>query len=93
MNRDDIADARRRIGVVHQDCQFLDHLSVADNVALPLMVSGAICWREGANLEELINWVGLSAAPPPAARAVGRGTPARRAGPRGHHVARRDPCR
>lgn len=61
MERDDIADARRRIGVVHQDCQFLDHLSVADNISLPLMVSGRDLLGESANLKELIGWVGLKA--------------------------------
>ena len=61
MDRDDIAMARRRIGVVHQDCQFLDHLSVSDNIALPLMVSGRDLLAEGANLKELTNWVGLKA--------------------------------
>ena len=61
MTRDDIADARRRIGVVHQDCQFLDHMSVSDNIALPLMVSGRDLLAEGANLKELTSWVGLSA--------------------------------
>ena len=61
MERDDIADARRRIGVVHQDCQFLDHLTVADNISLPLMVSGRDLLGESANLKELIGWVGLKA--------------------------------
>ena len=37
MGRDDLALLRRRVGVVHQDCQFLDHLSLAENVALPLV--------------------------------------------------------
>lgn len=59
MARDDIALARRRIGVVHQDCQFLDHLSVSDNIALPLMVSGRDLLAEDANLSELVGWVGL----------------------------------
>ena len=59
MGRDDIAMVRRRVGVVHQDCQFLDHLSVSDNIALPLMVSGQDLLREDANLKELIGWVGL----------------------------------
>jgi cell division transport system ATP-binding protein len=59
MGRDDIATVRRRIGVVHQDCQFLDHLSVEDNIALPLSVSGRDLLAEGANLKELIGWVGL----------------------------------
>lgn len=59
MDRDTVALMRRRIGVVHQDCQFLDHLSLAENIALPLTVSG----REGeaaANLGDLLAWVGLT---------------------------------
>ncbi|KQI71577.1 cell division protein FtsE [Loktanella sp. 5RATIMAR09] len=58
LNRDEVAMSRRRIGVVHQDCQFLDHLSIAENIALPLTVSGR--GHEAAqNLHELLNWVGL----------------------------------
>jgi len=59
LERDDVALMRRRIGVVHQDCQFLDHLSVADNIALPLAVSGRDTLNEVANLRELMGWVGL----------------------------------
>ncbi|QTN36641.1 cell division ATP-binding protein FtsE [Cognatishimia activa] len=59
MNRDEAAVMRRRIGVVHQDCQFLDHLPVADNVALPLTVSGRDSLEQVSNLKELLNWVGL----------------------------------
>lgn len=58
MTRDDIARARRRIGVVHQDCQFLDHLPVSQNVALPLEVAGRP--ENPADLEELLAWVGLA---------------------------------
>jgi cell division transport system ATP-binding protein len=57
MSRDAVAQARQRIGVVHQDCQFLDHLSLAENVALPLSVSGRPV--DGAELMELLAWVGL----------------------------------
>lgn len=68
MDRDAIALMRRRIGVVHQDCQFLDHLSVSENIALPLTVSGRDVAREQTNLKELMHWVGLtnraSARPP-----------------------------
>ncbi len=60
MTRDDIAVARRRIGVVHQDCQFLDHLTVSGNIALPLMVSDRDMLAEDANLRELMGWVGLT---------------------------------
>ncbi len=59
MERDDIAMARRRIGVVHQDCQFLDHMNVSDNIALPLVVSGRDLLSQSANLSELMTWVGL----------------------------------
>lgn len=57
LSRDDIARTRRRIGVVHQDVQFLDHLPIAANVTLPLMVSG----RQGnpQDLTDLLGWVGL----------------------------------
>lgn len=58
MSRDQIALSRRRIGVVHQDCQFLDHLSIAENVALPLTVAGR-GGEIGTNLTELLAWVGL----------------------------------
>ncbi len=59
MDRDRIAMNRRRIGVVHQDCQFLDHLPIAENVALPLTVAGRGDEAD-AYLDELLAWVGLS---------------------------------
>ncbi|MFQ1699465.1 cell division ATP-binding protein FtsE [Loktanella agnita] len=58
LNRDAVAIARRRIGVVHQDCQFLDHLSIAENIALPLTVSNRGD-ETMDNLKELLSWVGL----------------------------------
>lgn len=57
IGRDGLADIRRRIGVIHQDCQFLDHLSVAENVALPFLVSGRPVPKD--DLKELLTWVGL----------------------------------
>lgn len=57
MGRDDIAAMRRKVGVVHQDCQFLDHIPVAANVALPLTVSGKE--PDVADLQDLLGWVGL----------------------------------
>ena len=58
MSRDDIAHARRRIGVVHQDCQFLDHLPLAKNISLPLEVSRKN--NDAENLSALLNWVDLA---------------------------------
>ncbi len=60
LDRDGVALARRRIGVVHQDCAFLDHLSIAENIALPLTVADRTA-EAAQNLPELLNWVGLSA--------------------------------
>jgi cell division transport system ATP-binding protein len=59
LSRDDVAMMRRRIGVVQQDCQFLDHLPLAANVTLPLTVAG----RSGdpRDLTDLLAWVGLGA--------------------------------
>ena len=59
LDRDQMALLRRRVGVVHQDCQFLDHMTLAENVALPLMVSGRAESEEQDNLTELLSWVGL----------------------------------
>lgn len=55
--RDDVAMTRRRIGVVHQDCQFLDHLPLAANVTLPLTVAGR--GGDPRDLSDLLEWVGL----------------------------------
>jgi len=59
LSRDKIAQLRRRIGVVHQDCQFLDHLSVAENIALPFIVAGRDPLDHSDELNDLIRWVGL----------------------------------
>ena len=60
LDRDDVAMVRRKVGVVHQDVQFLDHLPAADNIALPLTVSGRGADAGGADLAELMAWVGLT---------------------------------
>lgn len=60
LNRDRIARTRQRIGVVHQDCEFLDHLPIAENIALPLTVAGRDMTQSAANLRELMAWVGLT---------------------------------
>jgi cell division transport system ATP-binding protein len=46
------------MGIVHQDCQFLDHLPLAANVLLPLSVSGKDTVPN--DLTDLLSWVGLS---------------------------------
>ncbi|MEZ5724123.1 MAG: ATP-binding cassette domain-containing protein [Paracoccaceae bacterium] len=58
LSRDGIAMLRRKIGVLHQDAQFLDHLPVAENVALPLTVAGQPIDMQA--LKELLGWVGMT---------------------------------
>jgi cell division transport system ATP-binding protein len=60
LDRDDIAIVRRRVGVVHQNVQFLDHLNLTDNISLPLTVSGRHEEAASGDLGELLNWVGLT---------------------------------
>ncbi len=58
LDRDGIAGLRRRVGMVHQQVQFLDHLPLNENVALPLTVAGKP--SNGDDLTQLLAWVGLS---------------------------------
>ena len=61
LEREDITQIRRRIGVVHQDCKFVDHLSMAENIKMPLQVSGRSSELDDASFQDLVSWVGLSA--------------------------------
>ncbi|MFD1794750.1 ATP-binding cassette domain-containing protein [Paracoccus aurantiacus] len=58
LSRDGIAMLRRKIGVLHQDAQFLDHLPVAENIALPLTVAGQPVDMQA--LKDLLGWVSMS---------------------------------
>lgn len=59
-DRDAIADLRRSVGVVHQDCRFLDHLPLIENIALPLLVNGIDTRERQGDLEALLEWVDLT---------------------------------
>ena len=59
LDRDGIARVRRRVGVVHQDVQFLDHLPAIENIALPLTVAGRSIENVQQDLDDLVSWVGL----------------------------------
>jgi cell division transport system ATP-binding protein len=54
-----ITQIRRRIGVVFQDFRLLDHLTLYENVALPLRVLGRDETGYRAEVFELLHWVGL----------------------------------
>ena len=57
--RNEIADIRRRMGIVFQDFRLLDHLSIYDNVALPLKVLGSSSEKHRQDVVDLLEWVGL----------------------------------
>lgn len=59
MDRDGIMPLRQQIGVVFQDFRLLDHLSVFDNVALPLRIAQRDEKEITSNVTELLKWVGL----------------------------------
>jgi cell division transport system ATP-binding protein len=59
LDKDAITGVRRRIGVVFQDFRLLDHLTLYDNVALPLRVLGREESSYRAEVIELLGWVGL----------------------------------
>jgi cell division transport system ATP-binding protein len=59
LERTALPDIRRRIGVVFQDFRLLNHLTVFENVALPLRVAGQARASYADDVNELLTWVGL----------------------------------
>jgi cell division transport system ATP-binding protein len=59
LDKDEITETRRNIGVVFQDFRLLDHLTLYENVALPLRVLGRDEASYRAEVVELLKWVGL----------------------------------
>lgn len=54
-----MANIRRKIGIVFQDYHLLNHLSVMDNISLPLRIAGKNEKYIQTHVPELIEWVGL----------------------------------
>lgn len=59
ITRAEIPDMRRRIGIVFQDFRLLDHLTIFDNVSLPLRVLGVPEAQYKQDVVDLLDWVGL----------------------------------
>jgi len=59
MSRPEEQATKRRIGVVLQDFRLIDHLSVFENVALPLRVKNEVRESYTRDVVELLQWVGL----------------------------------
>ncbi|MBQ7633345.1 MAG: ATP-binding cassette domain-containing protein [Alphaproteobacteria bacterium] len=58
-NRTNLALMRQRIGVVFQDFRLLEHLTVYDNIALPLRVRGMNEKEINKRVMELLKWIEL----------------------------------
>lgn len=59
MSAAELPDFRQRIGLVFQDCRLIPHLTVIDNVALALKITGTDTKRARIYAIELLNWAGL----------------------------------
>jgi len=59
MTRDDIARLRHKMAIVFQEYSLLSHLSVFDNVALPLRVRGLPEAKIKKLVAKVLDWVGL----------------------------------
>lgn len=58
--REQMPRLRRRVGIVLQDYRLLDHMTIAENVGLPLRVAGEPQEVIDDKVEELLEWVGLT---------------------------------
>ena len=58
-NRVTLTALRRKIGIVFQDFRLLDHMTLRENVALPLKIDGLSSAEIESPVEELLDWIGL----------------------------------
>ena len=59
MSRDEITDIRQKMAIVFQEYSLLSHLSVFDNVALPMRVRGVSEDKIKKLVLKVLDWVGL----------------------------------
>lgn len=58
-SRQELPELRRQVGVVFQEFRLIDHLSIVENVAMPLRVSEVHREELDTHVRELLTWVGL----------------------------------
>jgi len=61
LKHNELPSLRRRIGTVFQDYRLIDHLTIEENVGLPLKIAGEPKKQIAEKVAELLNWVGLEA--------------------------------
>ncbi len=59
LSSDEVCNFRQKIGVVFQDYNLIEHLTILENVALPLKVRGETQRAREHQAKELLDWVGL----------------------------------
>src|SRR5690242_11529824 len=59
LGKEQVADLRKRIGIVLQDFRLLDHMTTYENVALPFRVMGRSESSYRKEVIDLLRWVGL----------------------------------
>jgi cell division transport system ATP-binding protein len=59
--RERLPGFRRRVGMVFQDFRLIPHLSAYDNIALPLRVAGTQERDIEKPVNEMLDWIGLTA--------------------------------
>lgn len=60
MPREELPRLRRRVGIVLQDYRMLDHMTIAENVGLPLKVAGEAPKDIKVKVTEMLDWIGLA---------------------------------
>ncbi len=60
LSRERLPYMRRRIGMVYQDFHLLNHLTVEENISLPLKVSGESKRQIRDKTHEIMDWIGLN---------------------------------
>lgn len=63
LTRDELPPLRRRIGTVFQDYRLIEHLTIEENIGLPLKIAGEPKRQIEEKVKELLEWVGLGAYP------------------------------
>ena len=57
--RTELMKVRHKLGVVFQDFRLLNHLSIFDNIALPLRITKTPEEKIRSDVNDLLEWVGL----------------------------------